>query len=132
MTIPHFGLYFSPCNEKNLQKDGFMNKRKLFVAIVILAIFSVGVIYAQVCYIGPVTVTGVFTNTVTFTNNSDKAELVRVEVVFTNSDGIEGKTQFGVNVPPRSNTGTANRPNWVAGVETRTMPGMIISINECP
>ena len=109
-----------------------MKKRKLFIAIVILTVFSIGVIYAQVCYIGPVTVTGVFTNTVTFTNNSDKAEFVRVEVVFTNSDGLEGRTQFGVNVPARRNTGTANRPNWEAGIVTRTMPGMIISINECP
>jgi len=105
-----------------------MNKKILVIALVLLVLFAVGVIYAQVCVISTVQITGFETKVVTFTNNSEKAETVRVEVKWKNP---EGSREWAQPVPGGTNQKQGNRTIFVPGKVSWTAPGTIYSIKEC-
>jgi hypothetical protein len=102
-----------------------MNKKILGIALVLLVIFAVGAIYAQVCVISTVQITGFETKVVTFTNNSEKAEKVRVEVKWKNP---EGSREWEQPVPGGTKTKSGK---FTPGTVTWTAPGTIYSIKEC-
>jgi hypothetical protein len=104
-----------------------MSKKTFVIALVFLTVLTVGVIYAQVCVISSVIVSGYYTNTVTFTNNSTTEQFVKVEVRW---DG--GGTIFGITVPAGYNTGSGRNARFVPGTATRQVAGTINFINECP
>ena len=122
------GYNYLPVMRKNLQKDGFMQKRTLVFALVLFALFSVGAIYAQVCVISSVQITGYGSSTVTFTNNSTESQFVRVEVKWDNNNYTR---EFGRTVPAGKYVGTGRNQTFVPGTLTESIPGIISSIREC-
>jgi P pilus assembly chaperone PapD len=103
-----------------------MKKKRLFIciAILLLTFIAVGTAVAQVCVISSVVITGFETKTVTFTNNSEKAETVRVEVKWRNPDGSR---EWAQPVP----AGSTRNKKFTAGTVTYNTPGTIYSIKEC-
>ena len=105
-----------------------MNKKMLIIALALLTVFTVGAIFAQVCVISAVRITGYGTTTVTFTNDSTQPQFVRIEVKW---DDNQYTREFGRTVPAGRNIGTGRNQKFEPGVLTESIPGIISSIKEC-
>ena len=107
-------------------------KKKVIIFLIVLCVFATGAIFAQVCVISTVRITGWGTNTALFENHSTEPQFVMVEVKWDNN---LYSRQFGITVPAGRNVPTSNARNattrFEPGRDTWTAPGIISSIKEC-
>ncbi|GHT89568.1 hypothetical protein FACS1894137_18950 [Spirochaetia bacterium] len=114
--------------EDKLRKDDGMKKKRLLLSLVVLFAIS-ATVFAQVCIVRSVTVSGYGTNTVTFINNGFNATYVKVEVKW---DNEKYSRIFGRDVPAGHNEGTGKNLRFIPGKLEEPVGGLISSINECP
>ena len=100
----------------------------LGIALVFLVVFAVGVIYAQVCVIKDVRITGWGTRTAVFENHSTEAQNVRVEIFW--DDGKYSR-DFGLKIDAGKYEVQGRNRVFVPGRDTWDAPGIISNIREC-
>jgi len=113
----------------NYERKVLMNRKIFGIVLAMLVFLTIaGTVFAQVCVIRDVRITGWGTRTVVFENDSTTPQPVRVEVSWD-----EGKfsREFGMTIPAATFEGRGNNRRLVPGRDYWTAPGIISNIREC-